>query len=104
MLTLLVVFGIFRGQQDMRTPLWIALAVNGVNIVLDALLIRGFGPIPALGVAGVAAASTVAQWLGDAWAMTVVVRRLGSPRRICASVRRARCCALAAISSCAPGC
>ncbi|MBE2238698.1 MAG: MATE family efflux transporter [Caldilineaceae bacterium] len=81
-LTLLVVFGILRGQQDMRTPLWIALAVNGVNIVLDALLIRGFGPIPALGVAGVAAASTVAQWIGAAWAITVVVRRLGWPARL----------------------
>lgn len=78
----LVAFGVLRGQQDMRTPLWVALTVNGVNIVLDALLIGGFGPIPALGVAGVAAASTIAQWLGAVWAVAVVVRRLGWPAHL----------------------
>ena len=71
-LGLLVAFGVLRGQQDMRTPLWIALALNAINVVLDALLIGGFGPVPALGVAGVAAASTIAQWIGAARAVRVV--------------------------------
>jgi MATE family multidrug resistance protein len=60
----LVIFGALRGQQDMRTPLWIALGVNGLNIVLDWLLIFGSGSVPALGVAGSALASTISQWLG----------------------------------------
>ncbi|MCB0070355.1 MAG: MATE family efflux transporter [Caldilineaceae bacterium] len=81
-LGLLVAFGVLRGQQDMRTPLWIALALNAINVVLDALLIGGFGPVPALGVAGVAAASTIAQWIGAAWAVAVVVRRLGWPAHL----------------------
>ncbi|MFO7633569.1 MAG: MATE family efflux transporter [Caldilinea sp.] len=84
----LVAFGVLRGQQDMRTPLWVALAVNGINIVLDALLIGGFGSIPALGVAGVAAASTIAQWIGAVWAVAVVVRRLGWPTHLRVSEAR----------------
>ncbi len=87
-LGLLVAFGVLRGQQDMRTPLWIALALNAINVVLDALLIGGFGPVPALGVAGVAAASTIAQWIGAAWAVTVVVRRLGWPAHLRVSEAR----------------
>lgn len=78
-LVLLSAFGVLRGQQDMRTPLWIALGLNLVNIVLDALFITGYGPLPALGISGAAAASAFAQWLGAVWALIVVVRRLGWP-------------------------
>ncbi|MBW7882393.1 MAG: MATE family efflux transporter [Caldilineaceae bacterium] len=81
-LALLSAFGVLRGQQDMRTPLWIAVALNALNIVLDALLVRGWGPIPAFGVAGVAAASTVSQWAGALWAVTLVLRRLGWPHAL----------------------
>lgn len=73
----LTAFGALRGMQDMRSPLWIALAVNIINIALDALLIRGFGPIPALGVSGAAAASAAAQSLGAIWALIVIGRKLG---------------------------
>jgi len=60
----------------------VAVGVNGVSIVLDGLLVGGFGPLPARGVAGVAAASTIAQWLGAVWAVAVVVRRLGWPAHL----------------------
>jgi MATE family multidrug resistance protein len=75
-------FGALRGLQDMRTPLAIALAQNALNIALDAVLIFGFGPIPAFGIAGAAWASVVSQWLGALWAVEAVRRGLGLPRQI----------------------
>jgi len=75
-------FGALRGLQDMRTPLAIALAQNALNIVLDAVLIFGLGPIPAFGIAGAAWASVVSQWLGALWSIDAVRRRLGLPERI----------------------
>ncbi len=75
-------FGALRGLQDMRTPLWIAVTVNGLNVALDAVLIFGLGPIPAFGIAGAAWASTAGQWLGAAWALAVVFRRLGLAERL----------------------
>lgn len=78
-LTMLVAFGAFRGMQDMKTPLWIAVAVNALNILLDALLIFGYGPVPAFGIAGAAWASVVSQWLGAGWALWAVYRKLGRP-------------------------
>lgn len=67
----LTAFGALRGMQDMRTPLWIALAVNGLNILLDALLIPGWG------VSGAAVASATAQTMGAAAALLMVGRKLG---------------------------
>ncbi|NNF37932.1 MAG: MATE family efflux transporter, partial [Gemmatimonadetes bacterium] len=54
--------GIFRGWQDTRTPLWITLGPNVVNLVLDPLLIFGLG----WGLEGAAIATVVAQWSGAA--------------------------------------
>jgi MATE family multidrug resistance protein len=76
-LVMLVSFGVLRGLQDMRTPLWIALGINVLNIVLDWLMIFGRGAIPAMGVAGSALASTASQWLGALTGMILIARRLG---------------------------
>jgi MATE family multidrug resistance protein len=81
-LAMLAAFGALRGVQDMRTPLWIALVVNAVNIVLDALIIVGYGPIPAWGIAGAAIATVLAQWIGALWAVTAVLRKLGRPAQL----------------------
>ncbi|MEM6338245.1 MAG: MATE family efflux transporter, partial [Bacteroidota bacterium] len=81
-LVTMVAFGTMRGMQDMRTPLWIAVGVNALNVILDPLLIFGYGPIPTLGVAGAAGASTIAQWLGAVWAVGVLAKRLGRPARL----------------------
>jgi MATE family multidrug resistance protein len=75
-------FGVLRGLQDMRTPLFIALGVNALNLVLDPLLIFGPGPLPALGIAGAAWATLAAQLLGAATAFAAVRRRPGLPDRI----------------------
>ncbi len=55
--------GIFRGHQDTRTPLVVTLGINGINLVLDPLLIFGAG----WGVAGAAWATLTAQWVGAVW-------------------------------------
>jgi len=74
--------GALRGIQDMRTPLWIALGVNGLNILLDWLLIYGVGPFPALGVGGSALASTISQWLGTLFGLGLVVQKIKPSRKI----------------------
>ena len=75
-------FGTLRGLQDMRTPLWIAAGLNALNIVLDPVLIFGFGPVPAFGVAGAAAASVISQWLGALAAIVVTLRQTQWPARL----------------------
>ncbi len=55
--------GFLRGVQDVRTPMVIAFIVNGLNIVLDYLLIYGGLGLPALGLQGAAIATLACQIL-----------------------------------------
>jgi MATE family multidrug resistance protein len=76
-LVTLAAFGILRGRQDMTAPLKIAAGLNLLNIVLDAWLIFGGGPLPALGIRGAALASALSQWFGAIWAVGVVRASIG---------------------------
>lgn len=62
------VSAILRGLGDSRTPLRFLFYTTIINVVLDPLLIIGFGPIPAMGVGGAALATVIAQavsaWIG----------------------------------------
>lgn len=78
----IVGFGALRGAQDMKTPLWIALGVNLVNVLLDYIFIFGWGLIPSLGVAGAGLASSAAQWLGAIWMLRELRRRIGFSRDV----------------------
>jgi MATE family multidrug resistance protein len=78
----LAAFGILRGLQDMRTPFRIAVSINILNVILDPLLIFGYGPFPQLGILGAGLASATSQWIGALWALTAVFRRLGIPKHI----------------------
>jgi MATE family multidrug resistance protein len=73
----LAAFGILRGRQDMTAPLKIAAGLNLMNIVLDAGLIFGIGPLPALGIRGAALASAISQWAGALWAVAAVHASVG---------------------------
>ncbi len=78
-------FGILYGLADMRSPLFIAILVNVLNILLDYLLIFGIGPIPAMGIAGAAIASTSSQWIGVMLCLYRVQRKLGFTYKVSAS-------------------
>lgn len=84
LLVVLAATGVLRGLQDTRTPLVVAAVGFGANIVLNVALVHGPGPLPALGIAGSALGTVVAQ-LGMAAALVVVVvrgaRRAGAPLR-----------------------
>lgn len=75
-------FGALRGIQNMRAPLYIAAALNGLNVLLDWVLIFGVGPFPQLGVNGAALATTASQWFGAGWALLLVHRAIGLNRSV----------------------
>ncbi len=52
-----------RGTGDSRTPFFFMLISATLDVVLNPVLIRGFGPVPALGIAGSAVSTAIAQWL-----------------------------------------
>lgn len=55
--------GFLRGIQDTRTPMFIAFAVNGLNVVLDYVLIYGGLGFPAMGLRGAGMATLISQIL-----------------------------------------
>ena len=61
----------------MRTPLYISIGINALNIILDPVMIYGYGSIPAMGVAGAAWASVISQWIGLAWALLALKKKVG---------------------------
>jgi putative MATE family efflux protein len=69
---------VLQGAGDTRTPLLAGAAANVANVALNAALIFGveLGPVtvPAFGVAGAAAASTIAFTL-EAWLLLRVLKR-----------------------------
>lgn len=63
--------GAFRGHKDTRTPLLVAAGVNGLNLVLDPILIFTLG----LGLEGAALATVIAQYVGAAWFLWLIRSR-----------------------------
>jgi MATE family multidrug resistance protein len=71
-LALLAIMGYLLGQQDTRSILIIQLLLNCTNIILDIVFVMGFS----LGVAGVAAATVIAECLALVIGLTIVLRRM----------------------------
>jgi putative MATE family efflux protein len=53
-----------RGSGDAQTPLKALIIANILNIILDPLLIMGYGPFPQMGVAGAAIATALTRGIG----------------------------------------
>lgn len=60
MLMYFMLGGALRSAGDARTPLRLGLLITALNIVLNVILIRGLGPIPAYGTAGAAMGTVIA--------------------------------------------
>lgn len=85
LLATFVFHSFFRGIGDMKTPMVISIVSNLVNILLDALLIFGLGPFPALTTLGAGMATAIADFsaafLGLALFLRPAVNRIYHTRR-----------------------
>ncbi len=64
-----------RGTGDSRTPFYFSLFAVGLEVCLNPLLILGFGPIPAFGIAGSAMATLFCQILTLGLIIAFLARR-----------------------------
>ena len=82
-----MIAGALRAAGDARTGLRIGMWIVGLNIALNMILIRGWGPIPGFGAMGAALGTAIASTIASAagiWLMAtgrVVVNFRGVPRR-----------------------
>ncbi len=77
---LMVLTAFFHGTGDTRTPLYVTIFANIVNLLLDYGLIFGHFGLPAWGVAGAGTATSVAAWSASAVLFILFRRRSISER------------------------
>lgn len=58
-----LIMAVMRGAGDSKTPFYFLLLSTVLDIGLNPLLIRGYGPFPEMGIAGSATAALIAQFI-----------------------------------------
>jgi len=69
MFLIFMIGGALRSAGDAKTPLGLGIALTILNLVLNVVFIRGFGPIPAFGTMGSAIGTSLAAWIVCAFAL-----------------------------------
>ncbi len=69
LLLFFMVSSALRAAGDSRTPLRLGVAMTLLNVVLNVILIRGLGPIPAMGTTGSALGTVIASTVVSGYAV-----------------------------------
>jgi putative MATE family efflux protein len=69
MMIFFMLAGALRSAGDARTPMMLGISMTVLNLVLNVLLIRGLGPIPAFGTKGSAMGTCIASGLVAVFAL-----------------------------------
>lgn len=70
------IYSVFRASGDTRTPMQVGVTVVLLNLVLDPLLIFGWGPVPSMGVPGASIATGISMGVGT----VLIFRRMWQGR------------------------